>query len=290
MAFKLEINNVSLRYKQFEALKDISFMIGKEGIYGLVGRNGAGKTTLLSLIASFVEPSSGTIKIDGENPFENARIMSEVNFIFEADYNEEHDSPLDYFEFQERYRPNFDMPYAKELAAKFKLPLDKSIYKLSDGKQSALNVILGLASRSRITIFDEAYRGMDAPTRELFYKELLNDQERHPRVMILSTHLVSEMEYLFDHVLIIDDGKLLINEPYDEVVSRGVTFTGEDAMVDVLTRELNRIHSEQLGRTKAVMVYGEVSESLLLEAEQSGVEISTVTLQNLFIHLTGEED
>ncbi|ERN54005.1 ABC transporter ATP-binding protein [Alkalihalophilus marmarensis] len=290
MAFKLEINNVSLRYKQFEALKDISFMIGKEGIYGLVGRNGAGKTTLLSLIASFVEPSSGTIKIDGENPFENARIMSEVNFIFEADYKEEHDSPLDYFEFQERYRPNFDMPYAKELAAKFKLPLDKSIYKLSDGKQSALNVILGLASRSRITIFDEAYRGMDAPTRELFYKELLNDQERHPRVMILSTHLVSEMEYLFDHVLIIDDGKLLINEPYDEVVSRGVTFTGEDAMVDVLTRELNRIHSEQLGRTKAVMVYGEVSESLLLEAEQSGVEISTVTLQNLFIHLTGEED
>ncbi|MED1601945.1 ABC transporter ATP-binding protein [Alkalihalophilus marmarensis] len=290
MTFKLELNNVSLKYKQFEALRNISFSINQEGIYGLVGRNGAGKTTLLSLLASFVEPSSGTITIDGENPFESSRIMPHVNFIFEADYKEEYDTPLDYFEFHKRYRPAFDMTYAKELAAKFKLPLDKAIYKLSDGKQSALNVILGLASRSKITIFDEAYRGMDAPTRELFYKEVLNEQERHPRIMILSTHLVSEMEYLFDHVFIIEDGKMVIDEPYDEVISRGVTFTGEAAIVDTLTRELNRIHAEQLGGTKSVMVYGEVSENLLVEAGKSGVEISTVTLQNLFIHLTGEED
>src|SRR5699024_5040576 len=109
---------------------------------------------------------------------------------------------------------------------------EKSLAKLSKGKQSAFNVVVGLASRSPITIFDEVYLGMDAPARDLFYKELLKDQQLYPRIILLSTHLVSEMDYLFDEVIIIKDGKILLKEPYDNIVSRGVTIMGGKQVVD----------------------------------------------------------
>ncbi|MGM0835151.1 MAG: ATP-binding cassette domain-containing protein [Bacillota bacterium] len=290
MTINIKAENLSVTYKKMKALTSISFSIEKEGIYGLVGRNGAGKTTLLSLLASFMGPSSGTITMDGEDPFENARIMQHVSFIFESDYKEDDHKAIEFLEFQARYRPAFDMDYAKELARKFKLPLDKAVKKLSDGKQSTLNVIIGLASRSKLTIFDEAYRGMDAPTREVFYKEVLEEQERHPRIMILSTHLVSEMEYLFDHVLILDKGKLIVNETYDDLISRGFAVTGDASAVDVFVTGMKPLHTKQLGNTKSVMLFGELSGDQLHGAERAGLEIGPVTLQELFIHLTEEED
>lgn len=170
MSMPLEVKNLSLQYKNNYALKDISFQLNENKIYGLIGRNGAGKTSLLSLIASFREPTSGTVKIAGENPFENARIMQQVNFIFNKDYKDESDSLKKYLESISRYRPNFDMNYANQLVEKFKLPTNKPIKEFSKGMQSAVNVTIGLASRTPITIFDEAYNGMDAPTREVFYQ------------------------------------------------------------------------------------------------------------------------
>ncbi|MCK0471053.1 ATP-binding cassette domain-containing protein [Halalkalibacter sp. APA_J-10(15)] len=289
MNLNVKATNLSLQYKEFEALKDVSFSLEQGKIYGLIGRNGAGKTTLLSILSSFMERSSGTLEIGGEDPFENRRIMPHVNFVYETDYSEEYEPIKRYFDFAERYRLTFDREYAKDLAARFKLPLDKPIKKLSSGMQSALNVTIGLASRSPITIFDESYRGMDAPTRELFYKEVLEEQARHPRIMILSTHLVSEMDYLFDHVLILDRGALLVDEPYDEIISRGASITGEANNVDQFVNGMNQLSRKQLGSTKSVMVYGELTEKEVRLAEELGLEIGPVSLQELFIHLTEEE-
>ncbi|WP_096439102.1 ATP-binding cassette domain-containing protein [Alteribacter populi] len=290
MMFDVEVNQITLKYKQFEALKDITFTLENGKIYGLIGRNGAGKTTLLSLLASYMEPTSGTIKMGGENPFENRNIMPHVSFIYETDYKDEYEPAKKYLEAIERYRPNFDRGYAERLAHLFKLPLDKPIKKLSNGMQSALNVTIGLASRSPVTIFDEAYLGMDAPTRDLFYKELLDEQSRYPRIMILSTHLVSEMEYLFDDVLMIDKGRLLLHEPFEEIISKGASVTGSSKSVDEFVSGMKQLNTQQLADTKSVMVYGELSNEQQFKAEQMGLEIGPVSLQDLFIHLTNEED
>ncbi|MDV2686441.1 ABC transporter ATP-binding protein [Alkalihalophilus lindianensis] len=290
MNFDVEVTNVSMNYKDFEVLKDLSFSLEQGLIYGLIGRNGAGKTTLLSLLSSFMEPSSGTIKIGGEDPFENRKIMANVSYIYETDYSYEYEKVKDYFDFSERYRPNFDRQYAMELATRFKLPLDKPIHKFSNGMQSALNVTLGLASRSMVTIFDEAYLSMDSPTREVFYKEVLEEQARYPRIMILSTHLVSEMEYLFDHVLVLDSGYLLIDEPYDKIISRGASITGDSSQVDEFVKGKNQLSTQQLGGTKSVMTYGEISESEYNLAEKLDLEIGPVSLHELFIHLTNKEE
>ncbi|MGA8941249.1 MAG: ABC transporter ATP-binding protein, partial [Thermoactinomyces sp.] len=282
MIFDIEVNNVSLKYKDTTALNNISFRLKGGQIYGLLGRNGAGKTSLLSLLASFRQPTAGSVRIGGETPFENAKIMQRVCFIYEANYKEEWNKVQAMLSFAERYRPNFDMDYARQLVDRFKLPLNKPVNKLSKGMQSALNIVIGLASRSPVTIFDEAYLGMDAPTRETFYKELLEEQSRQPRTMILSTHLVSEMDYLFDEVLIINKGTLVLHKNYEELVSSGYSITGESNSVDSFVKGMQILNEQQLGNAKSVMVYGDLSEEMQLEGQQNGLEIGPVSLQDLF--------
>lgn len=286
----IDIQNITVKFDHHEALKDVHLHLEGDKIYGLLGRNGAGKTTLLSLLASFMEPTIGSIKINGEEPFENQNVMSQVTFVYENDYREETETVKGMLEAAERYRPNFDREFADELVKLFHLPLKKQMKKLSKGMQSAVNVTIGLANRSPITIFDEAYLGMDAPTREIFYKKLIEDHEKHPRMMILSTHLVSEMDYLFEQVVILNNGKILLNEPIDQLIERGSSITGGIHEVDEFVKNMKQLNSQQLGGTKSVMVFGEISEDKLREAGQKGLEVGPVSLQDLFIHLTSEEN
>lgn len=290
MTLEVEVNDVSLKYRRVEALKHVSFKLEGGKIYGLLGRNGAGKTSLLSLLASFREPTEGSIRIGGEIPFENPSVMQKVAFIYQMDYSDETDKVKSMLQFAERYRPHFDRDYALYLAKRFNLPLDKAVNKLSKGMQSAFNVTVGLASRAPLTIFDEAYLGMDAPTRDIFYQELLEDQGRFPRTVIVSTHLVSEMDYLFDEILIIHRGSLLLHEAYETLVSRGASITGPADEVDHFVAGLKKLNEQRLGNTKSVTVYGELSEEQKKNAQQKGLEVGPVSLQDLFIYLTGEEN
>ncbi|WP_067843176.1 ATP-binding cassette domain-containing protein [Amphibacillus sediminis] len=289
MNYDIEINNLTLKYGNLTVLDKLNLSLQSGKIYGLIGRNGAGKTSLLTLLASFQLPTSGSIKIAGEEPFENARIMAEVTFAYQIDLSEESYTVNDYFYDALRYRPNFDLDYAQTLAKRFDFPLDKPIKNLSSGKQSAINATLGLASRSAVTIFDEIYVNMDAPTRKIFYQEIIEDQAKYPRLMILSTHLVSEMDYLLDHVLILDQGKLMIDEDFESVINRGFTVTGPVDAVDQFVSNKQQLSSQQLGQTKAVMIYGEIADSERIQAQQAGLELGPVSLQELFIHLTEKE-
>ncbi|GGA74923.1 ATP-binding cassette domain-containing protein [Ornithinibacillus halotolerans] len=286
----ISVEHINLNYGNFNALQDVTFEINSPKIYGLLGRNGAGKTSLLSILASYRQPSSGSITINGESPFENAKVMQQVAFLYKKDYKEETDTIKGMLQDAERYRPNFDKEYAEYLVKKFKLDTKKPIKKFSTGMQSALNVVLGLSIRTPITIFDEVYLGMDAPSRDIFYKELLAEQERHPRTIILSTHLVSEMEYLFDEVIMLDQGKVLLHEDYDSLINKGFKITGNSEIVDNFVQSKKQINMEQLGSTKAVTIYEKLNEKDIQAARQLGLDIAPLTLHELFVHLTKEED
>ncbi|MDQ0268638.1 ATP-binding cassette domain-containing protein [Cytobacillus purgationiresistens] len=289
MTVDVVVNNLGLSYWNHHALQNVTFNLSEPKIYGLIGRNGAGKTSLLSILSSFREQTEGTLTIGGEEPFENAKVMPLVNFIYSKDYKDESENAKNLLNDVERYRPNFDRDYAESLLKKFNLPVNKPLKQFSKGMQSAFDVVAGLASRAPITIFDEAYQGMDAPTREIFYQEILEDQSNHPRIMVLSTHLVSEMDYLFDEVLILHKGKLLLQEEYESLITKGASITGTAEEVDDFARDLKQLSVQQLGGTKAVMVYGELDENKRNEAQQRGLEVGHISLQDLFIHLTGED-
>lgn len=296
--YTVEVKNLSVTYKSllptsndFKALKDVSFTLEPGKIYGLIGRNGAGKTSLLSVLASYRKASHGDVLVNDIPLFDNGEFMQHVQFVYQREFNSDtadtHPRVPKYIKRETKYRPNFDQAYADELIKKFGLPTNKRPHKLSKGMQSVLSVIIGLASRAPITIFDEAYLGMDAPTRDLFYKEVIKDQERHPRTIIMSTHLVSEMEFLFDEVIMIHKGELIKKGTYDEIVSAGAVVTGGADSIDVFSAGKEILNTETLGGFKKITIFGDISDKERMLAQALDLAISSVSLQDLFIHLTG---
>ena len=284
------LSDVSVAFKSTTALKAVTTSIEAGLIYGLIGRNGAGKTTLLSLLASYRRPDSGHVAVNGGDPFEDAERMSRVHFVFARDVSDESDTVRETLEHCARYRDGFDLDYAWKLAERFGLDPKKSLSELSLGMQSAVNAIEGLASGAELTMFDEVHHGMDPQSRKLFYESLLERRETTQRTFILSTHLVSEMAYLFDHVLILDRGALIVDEPYDLVAERGVTVTGPIDAVEAFARNREVIGKQTLANTAAYVVYGALSDEERREAAASGLELNAVPFQDLFIHLTAASD
>lgn len=291
MAYKLEAKNVSMHYRNFKALRDISFTLEGNKIVGLIGRNGAGKTTLLSILSAYSDATVGYIEANGELTFENSQYMKDLTFLYEAPVKDLQDQKASkFFKKLKLYRPNFDEIYANELMARFKVPRNKNLSKLSKGQLSAFNMIVGLASKTPITILDEVYLGMDAPTRAMFYKELLKEQKEHPRLFILSTHLVSEMEYLFDEVMMIHEGELLLHDNYQTIIDQGFFITGSPEIVDEFTSSKEVLNEETIGGMKSVLIYKSFTERDLQEAKEVGLEIKNAKLQDLFTYLTGGEN
>ncbi|KMK78332.1 ABC transporter [Alkalihalobacillus pseudalcaliphilus] len=290
--YQINGRNVSLQFKNKKVLKDISFQLDGNKIYGLLGRNGAGKTTLLSLLATFHRLNDGEITANGEAIFENRKYVESVVFIRDEKFDDvqAEQKVKRWLRGQSLFRPNFDKGYAEKLMKRFKIPMNQTVSELSRGKQSALHVVSGLASRAPITIFDEAYLGMDAPAREIFYEEVLQDYMEYPRTIILSTHLISEMESMFEEVLIIDRGELLVHEEVDSLRSKGTSLTGEKQLVDDFIKGKEILKEQVLGQTKRAMIFGELSNEERELAKTKNIEVGPVSLQELFIHLTKEED
>ncbi|MFB5660316.1 ATP-binding cassette domain-containing protein [Alteribacillus sp. HJP-4] len=289
-AMSIKADQLSLKLGKNKIIKDITFELEGGKIYGLLGRNGAGKTTLLSLLAAFNKPTGGRITVDGEDTFENRKMMESIMFVRDVKRDDETETVKKWMEGPEEFRPNFDRPYADDLVRRFKLPLDQQVNKLSRGMQSALSVIVGLASRAPITIFDEAYLGMDAPARKLFYDEVLQDYMKHPRTIILSTHLISEMDSLFEEVVMLQEGSMLLHESAEELSARGTTVTGQKENVDRFIEGKKVLNNQVLGATKSAMVYGEITDNDRKAAGALQLELGQMALQDLFIYLTEEEN
>lgn len=288
---RIEVENLRLVYGDTVALDDVSFMLEPNRIYGLLGRNGSGKTSLLSLLAAFRQQTSGDIRIGGQPVFENPAVTSQIAFIRESgDTVDDSEKAKEALRYAEWLRPNWDATYAETLIERFNVPMDTKIGDMSRGQRSALGIVLGMAARAPITIFDETYLGLDAPSRYAFYDEILNDYMTNPRTFVISTHLIEEVSRIFEEVLILDKGRLLLHEETDALISRGVAMTGPADVVDQHTSGLTVIGERQLGRTKSAMVYGDTDDSVRQQARAAGLDLEPLALQDLFVHLTASQD
>lgn len=284
--FTIEVDDLRLSFGDTKALDGLSFRLGGGKICGLLGRNGSGKTSLLSLLAAFRRPTAGTIRIDSENPWENAALVRQICLIRESGDVYDQEKAGTALRVAADLRPSFDRDYAARLAERFQIPLRKRVQALSRGQKSALGCVLGLASRAPMTIFDESYLGMDAPSRYAFYDELIADYSTQPRTIIISTHLIEEVSSLFEEVIIIDKGRLVAHEEADALRSRGAAVTGPAEVVDTFTAGLTVLGTQRLGSTKSATVFGELDETQLSAARLAGLELGPVSLQDLFVHLT----
>lgn len=285
----VELRQVNYSISNQPILENITLKLEPGKIYGLLGRNGAGKTMLLSLIASYRKISSGDLTIGGQDPYENENIMPSVNLLHQTDYSDDSDTVRNFLEFRKRYFPDFDLEYAFTLMAEYKISLDKQMNALSKGQSAVVEAVMGLAGMAPIVLFDEVTNGMDAPSREKFYQHVLQAKNKERRVIVLSTHIVSEMDYLFDEVVIIHHGKVLINEAVDEFLESGYEVTGGIEAVNTYTQDKKVLHTRTLGPTKAASVLGHVSEADEELLETLNVSYAPVKLQDLFINMTEDE-
>lgn len=288
MAPAVRTSELDLAYGRHKALEGVSLEFGSGRIHGLLGRNGAGKTTLLSVIASLLPATRGLVEVGGRPSFEDAAAMSQVCLIRESG-TVVGDERLGWnLEFQQVLRPGFDRDWAEDLVGRFGLNRKAKPNKMSRGQRSAVNAIVGLASRAPVTIFDEVHLGMDAAVRQLFTDQLLADFVERPRTIIISSHLIQEIEPLLETVTILHRGRVLLSAEADEVRSHGLTITGPAARVDAVAAQLTVVASRDLGPTRQITAYGPVDPAVLDLAARAGLTIDAAPLQDLFIHLTEE--
>jgi len=286
MSAIIEIEHVTKRYGSMAAVDDVSLRIEEGRVYGLLGRNGAGKTTLMSLLTGQEFATSGRIEVFGQMPVEHAGVLQQLCFIRESQRYPDDFKPKHVLSSAPWFFPNWDAEYATRLVDDFRLPVNRRIKKLSRGQLSAVGVIVGLASRAPLTIFDEPYLGLDAAARQLFYDRLLADIGEHPRTVLLSTHLIDEVSDLLEHVFVIDQGRLVVDADTDALRGSAATVVGPRAAVEAFVAGREVLHRDGLGGLASVTV-GRLTEAERSEAAAAGLELAPVSLQQLVIRLTG---
>ena len=288
-ALDVQLRDLSVHFGDTKAVDGVSVTFPAGTITGLLGRNGSGKTTLLSAIASLRRSTAGQVLVDGRDPFEEEFLMARTCLIRESGDVLAEEKITATLDLVGAARPTWDRAYAEELLDAFEIDLRKKPRKLSRGQRSALGATIGLASRAPVTMFDEVHLGMDAPSRQRFYDLLLADYVEHPRTIILSSHLINEVEQLFERVVVLDRGRVLLAEEAEDLRGRGATVTGPAARVDAATRHLRVLSERHLGPTKQVTVVGELDAATRATFAAEGLELGAVPLQDLFIALTEKE-
>ena len=289
MSTVIATQDLTKRFGSLTAVDSVSVSIDENKIYGLLGRNGAGKTTIMHLLVGQDFPSSGSVTVFGESPVENAAVLSNVSFIKESQRYPENFTPRLVFEAAKSFHANWSSELADQLIEEFRVPLKRGMKKLSRGQLSAVGVIVGLASRAPLTFFDEPYIGLDAVARQLFYDRLLEDYAEHPRTIVLSTHLIDEVSNLLEHVIVVDEGRVILDTDAEELRGSAVTVVGRTADVAAFVDGRDVIHRSSIGGLASVSVNGHLSVADRAAAAASSLELTPVSLQQLIVRLTSLE-
>ena len=282
----VEARNLFKKYKDLNALDNVNLSLPANRIYGLLGRNGAGKTTLMSVLTAQAFASSGEALVFGSGAYEDDSVLSRICFIRESQKYPDDFQPRHAFRSAALFYRNWDQKFADRLAEDFQLPVKRRIKKLSRGQLSAVGVIIGLASRAELTFFDEPYLGLDAVARQLFYDRLVEDYAEHPRTIILSSHLIDEVANLLEHVVVIDQGRIIMNADAEAIRGSAVTVSGSADKVDAFLSGRKILHRETLGSLASVTVDETLNSRERAEAQELGLELSPVSLQQLVVRKT----
>ena len=210
----LECKNLSKIFDNKKILKDVNLIIPRGKIVGLLGKNGQGKTTLIKLINDLLTPTNGEILIEGKHPgVESKKIIS---YLPERTYLDKEMKIIDTLNYFEEFYDNFNIEKAKKLIKDLDLDINQKISKMSKGMQEKLQLILVMSRDADLYILDEPLGGVDPATRDYILDTILSNFKEGSSV-IISTHLISDIERILDEVIFIDRGKIILTAPADEL-------------------------------------------------------------------------
>jgi ABC-2 type transport system ATP-binding protein len=287
MTAAVVVDHVSRRYRGVTALDDVSVAFAEGSITGLLGRNGAGKSTLMRIITGQEFASAGTVRVHGRNPVEHDDVLRTMSFVKEGQLYPDIKVKR-VIEAASWFYPNWDHGLAAQLVEDFNLPTKRAVKKVSRGQHSAVGIVIGLASRAEITLFDEPYLGLDAVARQIFYDRLLADYAEHPRTILLSTHLIDEVANLLEYVVVINQGRIVVDSPADELRGRAVSVSGLASAVDAFTAHRQVLSRQGIGSLVSATLNGPLDDLAQARAREMNLQIEPVSLQEFVVRTAGQ--
>ena len=225
----LEVKDISKSFEQKEVLKNISFNIEQGKIVGLLGKNGAGKTTLIKLLNDLLTPTTGEILIKGNKVgVESKKIIS---YLPERTYLNKQMKVREILSYFKDFYEDFDVDKAKRLLKDLDLDINQSLTKMSKGMQEKVQLVLVMSREADLYILDEPLGGVDPATRDYILDTILSNFNENSSI-IISTHLISDIERILDEVIFIDKRKIILHEDADKLRNK------EKASIDEIFRRM----------------------------------------------------
>ena len=225
----LECKKVNKNYGTKKVLQDINLKIPRGKIIGLLGKNGTGKSTLIKLINDLLTPTSGLVLINGkEVGVESKKVIS---YLPERTYLDKSMTVNQVIKFFEDFYDNFDSTKARKLLKDLDLDVEQKLSKMSKGMQEKVQLVLVMSRKAELYILDEPLGGVDPATRDYILNTILTNFNEGASV-IISTHLISDVEKILDEVIFIDKGKIILQSDSDELRKK------ENASIDEIFRRM----------------------------------------------------
>ena len=210
----LECINVNKSYGKKKILKDVNLTIPRGKIIGLLGKNGTGKSTLIKLINDLLTPSSGQILVNGRViGVESKKVIS---YLPERTYLDKSMTVDKVIQFFEDFYENFDSKKARILLNDLNLDTSQKLSKMSKGMQEKVQLVLVMSRKADLYILDEPLGGVDPATRDYILETILKNVNKNSSVLI-STHLISDVEKILDEVIFIDKGEIVLQSSSDDL-------------------------------------------------------------------------
>ncbi|NBC83252.1 MAG: ATP-binding cassette domain-containing protein [Bacteroidetes bacterium] len=216
----INIDHLNFGYTQHaKLLQDFSLDIPQGHIPGLLGKNGAGKTTLLRLMCGLLFPHSGSCRIDENEASDRSAKFLEQIFMIPEEYYLPPINIQQYIKAHSPFYPNFDMEMVHNILREFGLDEKRKLHTLSYGQRKKFVVAFGLATNARFLFLDEPTNGLDIPSKSQFRKVIANFFT-DDRTIVISTHQVKDIESLVDHIVVLDEGRLLFNQSMMDISAK----------------------------------------------------------------------
>ena len=229
----IEVEGLYKSFDDFEALRGLNLTVNKGSIYGLIGVNGSGKTTLIKHLTGVLRGNEGTIKIDGQDAYDNIAIKERVGLIpdelyFFAGYNLKAEAA-----FYSKIYPKWNQDRYYEMLDAFELPENKRLSKFSKGMQKQAAFILTMSTMPDYLILDEPVDGLDPIVRRKVWKYIVSDVAERQMTVLVSSHNLRELEGLVDTIGIMYKGSIkYVHTDLDELESNGGLMNLEDLFFD----------------------------------------------------------
>ena len=277
----IELKQVTKQYGQATVLKNITLSIDEPGIYCLLGRNGAGKTTLLKSIAGHQNLTSGTIQIGGKT-ITTSTLDPGVSYV--ENFAKHFNLPVrKLLRIASEVNPNYDDDFASEMMERFELDGKKKFSHLSLGMKTMVSTIICLASHKEVILLDEPVLGFDTMMRVEFYDMLTESFQKHPRIIIVSTHIIEEIAKTIQKLIIMDRGSVRFFDTLQSVETKAFCISGLKKDVEAATRGLNIIGQDAVGGLVTSYIFDTPPK------QAASLEIQPLSLQDFFIQLVGHK-